>query len=172
MADDAINKLEKEILLEKAFKGYAKFGVANSNGNQITLSNIDKWLKEAAIVNGKKVSTTDTAILFQRFKAKTIDFRQFLQFIEGLAKESKLNQDDIMNKLAKCAVPGTSRATQADKSNIVQRLTDTSKYTGSHKERFDAKGKGKGKSGREDRAENSGYVQGYKEKNTYDAKKK
>ena len=31
----------------------------------------------------------------------------------------------------------------------MDRLTDTSKYTGSHKERFDESGKGKGKEGRE-----------------------
>lgn len=52
----------------------------------------------------------------------------------------------------------------------MDRLTDTSKYTGSHKERFDESGKGKGLSGRKDFDQNasSGYVQGYKEKDTYD----
>ncbi len=57
------------------------------------------------------------------------------------------------------------------KAGGVDRLTDTSKYTGSHKERFDASGKGKGLEGRADVADNSGYVQGYKEKDTYDKKK-
>ena len=41
-------------------------------------------------------------------------------------------------------------------------MTDTSKYTGAHKERFDDSGKGKGVTGREDRFENSGYVGQYK----------
>lgn len=53
-------------------------------------------------------------------------------------------------------------------ANVVDRLTDTSKYTGSHKERFDESGKGKGKAGREDIADNSGYVAAYKNKGTYD----
>jgi len=43
-------------------------------------------------------------------------------------------------------------------------LTDTSKYTGSHKERFDSSGKGKGLSGRVDVADSSGYVASFKEK--------
>lgn len=47
-------------------------------------------------------------------------------------------------------------------------MTDTSKYTGSHKERFDADGKGKGVEGREERSENSGYVGNYKNAGTYD----
>ena len=47
-------------------------------------------------------------------------------------------------------------------------MTDTSNYTGAHKERFDASGKGKGIDGREDRAANTGYVGNYKNANTYD----
>ena len=56
------------------------------------------------------------------------------------------------------------------KSGAVDRLTDTSKYTGSHKERFDEEGKGKGVTGRKDVVDESGYVTGYKEKDTYDKK--
>lgn len=54
--------------------------------------------------------------------------------------------------------------------DVTDRLTDTSKYTGAHKERFDESGKGKGIAGRESVHENAeaGYVQGYKEKDTYD----
>lgn len=50
----------------------------------------------------------------------------------------------------------------------VSRLTDASKYTGSHKERFDESGKGKGLAGRKDIADSSGYVSGYQHKDTYD----
>lgn len=52
----------------------------------------------------------------------------------------------------------------------VDRLTDTSKYTGSHKQRFDETGKGKGIAGRKDIADTSGYVSGYKDKDTFDKK--
>ncbi len=47
------------------------------------------------------------------------------------------------------------------KSGAVDRLTDTTKYTGSHKERFDDSGKGRGAVGRKDVA-GDGYVTGYK----------
>ena len=56
------------------------------------------------------------------------------------------------------------------KSSAVDRLTDTSKYTGTHKERFDESGKGRGIEGRKDVVDSSGYVTGYKEKSTYDSK--
>ena len=52
----------------------------------------------------------------------------------------------------------------------MDRLTDSSKYTGAHKQRFDADGKGLGKEGREDIDDNDGYVSGYQNKDTYDKK--
>ncbi|PSN32806.1 Tubulin polymerization-promoting protein family member 2 [Blattella germanica] len=61
---------------------------------------------------------------------------------------------------------------QVSKTGGVDRMTDTSLYTGAHKERFDESGKGKGVEGREYVADNSGYVSGYKEKDTYDKKHK
>ena len=57
---------------------------------------------------------------------------------------------------------------KAVKAGGVDRLTDTSQYTGSHKERFDESGKGKGIDGRKDVADNSGYVGNYKGEDTYD----
>lgn len=59
---------------------------------------------------------------------------------------------------------------QAGKAaSTVDRLTDVSKYTGSHKQRFDEAGKGKGIAGRKDMPDTSGYVQGYQNKDTYKA---
>lgn len=50
-------------------------------------------------------------------------------------------------------------------------MTDTSQYTGAHKERFDESGKGKGAAGREDQSENTGYVGNYKGEGTHATKK-
>lgn len=61
---------------------------------------------------------------------------------------------------------------KAKTGGAVERLTDTSKYTGSHKERFDESGKGKGIAGRQDILDDSGYVSAYKNAGTYDAKVK
>lgn len=58
------------------------------------------------------------------------------------------------------------------KAGAVDRLTDTTKYTGSHKGRFDNSGKGRGKAGREDFPDTSGYVGAYKGSGTYDEKVK
>jgi len=49
-------------------------------------------------------------------------------------------------------------------------MTDTSQYTGAHKERFDESGHGKGIEGRADLHKNDGYVGNYKGQGTYDSK--
>ena len=56
------------------------------------------------------------------------------------------------------------------KTAAVDRLTDESRYTGSHKERFDESGKGKGREGREELVDKTGYVGAYKNAGTYDTK--
>ena len=45
-------------------------------------------------------------------------------------------------------------------SDIVERMTDTSKYTGSHKHRFDEEGKGRGIDGRDSIPKGKGMVAG------------
>ncbi len=61
---------------------------------------------------------------------------------------------------------------------MLDRLTDSSKYTGSHKHRFDEGGRGKGMAGRDLPskgpgmspgcvADNASYVSGYKNAGTY-----
>ena len=58
------------------------------------------------------------------------------------------------------------------KAAALERLTDASRYTGSHKERFDESGRGRGRGGREELVENTGYVGAYKNAGTYDDKVK
>ncbi len=76
-----------------------------------------------------------------------------------------------------CSSPNVQRVRTAS-GGVVDRLTDTTKYTGSHKERFDGTGKGKGLEGRDSSAKGRGmvagsvadqaaYVSGYKAEGSY-----
>lgn len=108
---------------------------------------------------------------------KEVNFDEFVSFIEGslgdaYASAHKISKEEaikeLKDKIAKGS-PDKNHATATAKNESVDRLTDVSKYTGSHKERFDAEtGKGKGIEGRENIVDDSGYVQGYKNKDTYD----
>ncbi|OWF53240.1 tubulin polymerization-promoting protein family member 2-like isoform X3 [Mizuhopecten yessoensis] len=64
--------------------------------------------------------------------------------------------------------PTMEGVTKESKTGNVSHFTDCSGYTGTHKERFDDSGKGKGKDGRDDTTPKDGYVQAFKDKGTYD----
>ncbi|XP_073968494.1 tubulin polymerization-promoting protein homolog [Rhodnius prolixus] len=151
------------------FKQFSKFGDTKSDGKQITLSQSDKWMKQAKVIDGKTITSTDTGIYFKKLKAHKISEADYVKFLEDLAKNKKIDLEEIKNKMSSCGPPGLSSAAATTKpSGTVERLTDASKYTGSHKQRFDETGKGKGIAGRKDMVDKSGYVSGYANKDTYE----
>lgn len=154
------------------FEIYSKFGDRQSDGTNITSKNVDKWLKQAGLVGVPKAKFTpaDTAITFSKIakNQQRINLPQFEQFLEGLADAKKMDVGELKNALIKCGAPQMTNVTQACTSGAVgknlDRMTDTSGYTGAHKSRFDEEGKGKGIAGREDAQSTSGYVTGFKDK--------
>ncbi|XP_054724978.1 tubulin polymerization-promoting protein homolog [Uloborus diversus] len=151
------------------FKLFAKFGDSKSTGEAITLSNSDKWMKQAKVID-KKLTTTDTGIYYKMVaKAKkSLPIKEYEQFLETLAKNKKADVSEMKQKMASCGPPATSKTTSTAAAGAVSRLTDHTKYTGTHKLRFDDSGKGRGKEGRVDKPNTTGYVQGYKEQGTYE----
>ncbi|XP_046951165.1 tubulin polymerization-promoting protein-like [Lynx rufus] len=105
----------------------------------------------------------------------TITFEQFKEALEELSKKrfkDKSSKGAVreVHRLIEGKAPIISGVMKAISSPTVSRLMDTTKFTGSHKERFDPSGKGKGKVGRVDLVDESGYVPGYKHPGTYDQK--
>uniref|UniRef100_H0WN73 Tubulin polymerization promoting protein family member 2 n=1 Tax=Otolemur garnettii TaxID=30611 RepID=H0WN73_OTOGA len=166
---------------EKTFKKFAVFGDSSSSGTEINNKNFSKLCKDCGIMDGKMVTSTDVDIVFNKVKltraknARTITFQQFTEAMKELAQKrfkEKSPDEGLQDiyKLMEGKDPATTGVTKATTVGAVDRLTDTSKYTGSHKERFDESGKGKGIAGREETTDNSGYVSGYKGAGTYDKK--
>lgn len=161
--------------LSDAFKRFA----TKADGKEATTADINKWCKDAG-VTGKNCSSNHIDISFSKVKAKTsknITFNELEALITEMAKQYKVDhkmddekaKEEIKEKLSKAQTKAHG-TTAAAKVGGVDRLTDTSKYTGSHKERFDESGKGKGKEGRADTTQNTGYVGNYKGAGTYDKK--
>ncbi|XP_045212487.1 tubulin polymerization-promoting protein family member 3-like isoform X1 [Mercenaria mercenaria] len=92
-------------------------------------------------------------------------------------KNTKIAADDpevatIKDDLCSCISGGgpNVKVVKQSATGNVGGLTDASQYTGAHKERFGADGKGKGIEGRADIADNSGYVGNYKGEGSYGKK--
>lgn len=56
----------KPATLRDNFAAFARFGNKEEDGKHITLSNTDKWMKQAKVIDGKKITTTDTSICFKK----------------------------------------------------------------------------------------------------------
>ncbi|KAG8596555.1 hypothetical protein GDO81_001965 [Engystomops pustulosus] len=165
--------------LERAFHKFAIYGNTKGSANEMNGKNFSKLCKECNIQeNG--CTNVDVDIVFAKVKSKTarvITYEEFKNALELLAakrfKEKPANEAlAAIHKLVEGKEPANMGTTKAVTAGAVDRLTDTSKYTGSHKERFDESGKGKGIAGREELTDSSGYVGAYKEAGTYDKKAK
>ncbi|XP_077773315.1 tubulin polymerization-promoting protein family member 2-like isoform X2 [Podarcis muralis] len=162
--------------LEKTFRKFAVYGETSNSGNEITGKNFSKMLKECDVMDGKFVTSTDVDIVFNKVKtkgARNMNYIEFQQAVKELSRkrfQAKSPEEALLAtyQLMEGKEPA-STGTKSTAASVVERLTDTSKYTGSHKERFDETGRGKGLAGRTDPVEShTGYVSAYKGAGTYD----
>lgn len=93
---------------KEQFKSFSKFGDIKSDGKQITLSQSDKWMKQAKVID-KKITTTDTAIHFKKLKAVKVSFTDYNKFLEDLATTKKVELTQIKEKMAACGAPGVPK---------------------------------------------------------------
>ncbi|XP_077087298.1 tubulin polymerization-promoting protein family member 2 [Siphateles boraxobius] len=166
--------------VETAFRKFAVHGDTKATGNEMNGKNFVKLCKDCKVIDGKSVTSTDVDIIFSKVKVKSarvITFEQFTQAMAELATKrfkgkSQEEAVQLLYGLMAGKEPANIGVTKVTKASAVDRLTDSSKFTGSHKERFDPSGKGKGRVGREDIPDTSGYVSTYKGQGTYDSKVK
>ena len=90
---------------KESFKAFSKFGDIKSDGKHITLSQSDKWMKQAKVID-KKITTTDTAIHFKKLKTIKVSFVEYQKFLEDLATTKKIELAEIKNKMSNCGAPG------------------------------------------------------------------
>ncbi|GFS10184.1 tubulin polymerization-promoting protein family member 2 [Elysia marginata] len=149
---------------------------------------ITKLLKECINDAASKASESSVFPKYCDKKTKKLAFDAFfgdymlelaavlIQNKKKLTKRPELTDAEVVSMADELRGQVAAKHDLKSKTQAVDattaRLTDTSKYTGTHKERFDESGKGKGIAGREDLANTSGYVQGYKNEGAYEKDKK
>ncbi|KFP90590.1 Tubulin polymerization-promoting protein family member 2, partial [Apaloderma vittatum] len=156
--------------LENTFRKFAVYGDTAASGNDMMEKNFSKLCKECGVMDGKAVTSTDIDIVFNKVKtkgARTITFAEFQQAMKEMCTEhfkGKSQQEALqaVYGLIEGKEPGSMGTTKATKVGGDDRLTDISKYTGSHKVRFDES------ADNQDLTDNSGYVGAYKGAGTYD----
>jgi len=154
---------------------------ATKKGSKTATDKTIKKILTDAKLFGKALNATEMDIKFRKVvgnKAKELDFAGFQVVLKEYAvfyqkDHSHASVDEAFAKMCEEIAkhpPAAHGATKVSGDAATQRMTDAAGYTGSHKERFDADGKGKGIAGRSDATANTGYVGGYKESGSYDKK--
>ena len=79
------------------FQMFSKFGESGSDGSQITLTQSDKWLRQAKVIDGWNVTTTDTAIAFRKISKGSVrlSFSSWRLFLQALSDEAGLNIAEV-----------------------------------------------------------------------------
>jgi hypothetical protein len=83
--------------LHQQFQLFSKFGESGSDGRQITLTQSDKWLRQAKVIEGWNVTTTDTAIAFRKISRGAIwlDYNQWREFLQELAGRKGIDMQTV-----------------------------------------------------------------------------
>lgn len=105
LAELALEDSAPKVTFTDQFKAFSKFGDTKSDGKLITLSQSDKWMKQAKVID-KQITTTDTGIHFKKFKAMKISILDYNKFLDDLAKTKKVELAQIKQKMANCGAPG------------------------------------------------------------------
>ncbi|XP_029653910.1 tubulin polymerization-promoting protein family member 2-like [Octopus sinensis] len=154
-ASDFTNDLE----LEKKFIAWCNL-TEEIKKKEMNSAELRKMLDSLKLYNTKFTSTdTDIAFKVVSKNGRTINYQSFASLLIQLSK--KISPEIIANKMKESPRIFAKKITS--KTGNVDKMTDSSQYTGSHRERFDSEtGKGKGIDGRKDLKDNSGYVTGFK----------
>ncbi|XP_053305851.1 tubulin polymerization-promoting protein family member 2-like [Spea bombifrons] len=153
--------------LETTFHKYAKYGDPKAPGHEMSGKNFAKLCKECNILeNG--CTSADVDVVFSKVKSKGARVINFSEFQDGLKQLSRKrfqgmgNALPAIHKLVEGKDPESPGSTKTVAVGAVDRLTDISKYGGTHKERFNESGKGA--SGSEEVTHDSGHVEACKGK--------
>jgi len=130
--------------MDEVFKSFCAFGQKGA-APLMDGSKLAKMTRDTKILD-KKLTATDVDIIFAKSKPKTerkLTYAQFKDALKMMAEKKYPGDEEAEAKLTEVILKAkgpASSGTKAVKNAAVDRLTDTTKYTGAHKERFADKG--------------------------------
>ena len=91
-----------------------RFGGSDTQGDRITLTQSDKWLRQAGVFDAWNITTIDTALAFRKISRGAIylDFPGWRDFLEEFVIKTRQEMDQVMEKLERCGRPSHSHTTR------------------------------------------------------------
>lgn len=91
--------------LKTQFVAFAKAKGQEGSGSHINLSQSDYWMKQANVLQGRKLTTTDTGVCYLKFKKYKLSFEEYAEFLQILADYKKMPVNEIIEKMVNCGPP-------------------------------------------------------------------
>ncbi|XP_024943230.1 TPPP family protein CG45057-like [Cephus cinctus] len=110
MIDYGVPKPEEEIEvvpMEEMFAAYCRMDpVSYAKGVKlIPLSQSDKWLISARLLDMHTLTTTETGTHFFKFKKRALSYTEYLEYLEDLAKAKNLDLNNMMYHMQRSGKP-------------------------------------------------------------------
>ncbi|CAB3258976.1 unnamed protein product [Arctia plantaginis] len=97
--------MDEEATIESQFAAFSKLFDNTRSGATITLYRSDYWLRQAAILDDSRLTTTDTGLCFFKFSKTELKYGEWCEMISELCAKKKLHEEDIINRLTNCDLP-------------------------------------------------------------------
>ncbi|XP_078040757.1 tubulin polymerization-promoting protein homolog [Augochlora pura] len=101
-------KLIPEVIpLEDIFRAYCEMDpISHENKlHLLPLTQSDKWLISARILDMVTLTTTDTGLAFFKFRKRALSYEEYLVYLRDLAEIGNLDFEDLKQKLQASGLP-------------------------------------------------------------------
>ncbi|XP_059059767.1 tubulin polymerization-promoting protein homolog [Achroia grisella] len=97
---------EEPATLNGQFYEFAKLFDTKRDGQTITLYRSDYWMRQAKLLDDRKITMTDTGILFNKFCKTEITFDEWMEFLADLCELVEIDVEKTQEILTNCGLPG------------------------------------------------------------------
>ncbi|XP_038216668.1 tubulin polymerization-promoting protein homolog [Zerene cesonia] len=97
---------EEAATLEGQFYEFSRLQDNKRDGTTITLYRSDYWMRQAKILEDRKLTMTDTGILFNKFCKSELNWDEWNEFLTELCQLKGIDEEKCRETLTNCGLPG------------------------------------------------------------------
>ncbi|KAG7295920.1 hypothetical protein JYU34_021010 [Plutella xylostella] len=99
---------EEQATLDGQFSAFARLFESKRDGTTITLYRSDYWMRQAKLLEDRKLTMTDTGIVFNKWSKTELSYDEWLQFLSDVCALRALDEEEVKETLTNCGLPGQS----------------------------------------------------------------
>ncbi|CAH0402191.1 unnamed protein product [Chilo suppressalis] len=99
---------EEPASLDSQFVEFTKLMDTKRDGSTITLYRSDYWMRQSKILDDRRVTMTDTGILWWKFCKTELNYDEWYEFLTDLCDAKNLDQEYVETAMTNCGIPGSA----------------------------------------------------------------